>query len=373
MQKAVSRLFSQIDLTQKAAKLYLYILSNSPVSETQLRNHFHDTKFNLYIQQLISIPLITFDLDKNRNTIYYALKPDTALKAISDQRLWSRSTSTDPPKTPRNKDSEQFVAMCDEVGHKLLAQYKRRSAIGINSIRIARNSSQLATFLCETISIATSEIFAVSYPPLLPKIALIWNELQMKIQAGIRYKRIVDLWEMYYHGYEIKRRDVMEAGVELCIIEREKINSKFYIIDDNHLILFNPDMSRPRGFILEGQVIKNKALSKKFREDFNELFLDSFPATIVLDYMAFIRDDLLKRAMKVLDDTGVTWLKTLIDYGNFAEWPELPQTKKDIIVEIALKNNLVREDPDFKMGVSPNYSWVLDDIKEYQKATQMSN
>ncbi len=370
MLKEVSSLLTRIGLSHEASKTYLYILSNSPVFEPELRKRLPDLNLKLHIQQLNAIPLITFDFDKNMNIIYYALKPDTAFKAISDQEIWSLAPSTKSLQTSQQKEIEQFIVTCNKVGKSLLSRYKRRSTIGLNSIRIARDSTQLATFLCETISLASSEILSVSSQPVLPKIALIWNELQGKIKSGVTYRRIVDLWEMGYHGYEIKRRDVIESGVELRIIDRAKLERKFYIIDDTYVVLFSPDVSKTAAFTLQGQVIKNKALSKKFRTYFHELYVDSISAVNVLEYMALIRESLLKGAMKVLDDTGMTWLKTLIDYGNFAEWPELRQTTKETITKLAIKNNLVVEDSGFRMGVSPNYNWSFEDITQYQKITR---
>lgn len=370
LEKEISLLFKEIGIDENIANLYIYILTNSPVSDSEIKKGFKNRKIDSHIQQLSSIPLISFDLDKNMQTIYYAIKPSTAFKAISDQELWHRYPSTKSLVTLQDEEISRFILNFKKIGENLDPLYKRRSSIGINSLRIARDENQLSTFLCETISLANSEILAVSSPPLLPKIALIWNELCKKIKLGVEYKRIIDLWEMSYHGYEVKRRDVEETGVKLRIIKKSKLDRKFYVVDDSHVVLFRPDLLRSKGFSLEGQVIKNKALSKKFKEYFNKLWKEAIPAEDVLKHMSEIRNKLLQSAMEVLDDVGIAWFKTLIDFGNFAEWPNLFQTKKDIIKELALENGLVVQSSDFKMGVVPNYNWSFDITKKYLERTK---
>lgn len=359
----IALFFNNIGVNKNMAGPYFYILKKGPLAYEEIKSFYKKEDISSIIQQLISIPLVSFDLDKNMRMIYYALKPKMAFRAILDQELWKKTPPIRSSSAVQDTELKRLISKSKQIGNELNHFYQRRNLVDINSMRIARNENQLAVFLCEAIATATAEIVSVSSSPLLPKIALIWNELLKKIKVGVEYKRIIDLWEMGYHGYEIKRRDVKEIGVDLRIVEKERIDKKYYVVDDKQVVSFNPDILNVNNFFLSGQIIKNKSLARKFKAHFYKLWEEAIPADYVLRYMAEIRSNLLQRAFVILDNIGLAWLKTLIDYGSFAEWPILDENRKDKIKKIAIKHKLVVPSSEFRMGVAPNYNWSYEMIR----------
>ena len=63
----------------------------------------------------------------------------------------------------------------------------------------------------------------MSTSPRLPQVASFWATLTDRIGAGVSYRRIVDLDEVIDHGVQLVRRDIEEYGIDVKLLERDRI------------------------------------------------------------------------------------------------------------------------------------------------------
>ena len=96
-----------------------------------------------------------------------------------------------------------------------------------------------AQLICEAMGQARQTIVAVSKSPRLPQVASFWATLTDRLGAGVTYRRVVDLDEVIAHGLKIVRRDIEEHGIDVMVLERDRIHQKFYVVDGSFLAVFH--------------------------------------------------------------------------------------------------------------------------------------
>jgi len=241
----------QIGFSAGASTVYVHILQHGPLSLDDLKLAVQlplETLVPL-LSELISRRLVVEDFGS-----YYALNPRKAFKAVSDDIFWATTTAVDENlhqvPVERREEVRRARIVCQELQVLASNLYTHKSPLAVGRIKIAQNSDQMAAFLSEAIDKAVDEILCVSTSPRQPQLSIIWGSLRSKIDAGVCYRRIVDLDEIIDHGFRIVQRDVKELGIDLFVVEREKIDRKFYVIDDQYVIMFSPDRFRAYNFTL---------------------------------------------------------------------------------------------------------------------------
>jgi sugar-specific transcriptional regulator TrmB len=363
----------QIGFSEGAATVYVHILQHGPLSLDDLQVAVQMPLKTLvpFVGELVSRRLIVEDFGS-----YYALNPRKAFKAIGDDIFWATTVAVndDLNRVPEEQREEvrRVRMICQELQTLASTLYTYESPIAVGRIKVAQNSDQMAAFLSEAIDRATDQILAVSTSPRQPQLSIIWGSLQPRLEAGVRYRRIVDLEEIVDHGFKIVQRDVKEVGIDLFLIEREKIDRKFYVIDDQFVIMFSPDRLQAYNFTLTGQVISNKLIVGKYKHAFIALLAQAIPASFVLRLMTDDRTRLLRQAAQVLQPVEVEWVECIIDFGTYCRFSKLSPARLAETVQRALDAQLVTKvisAGGFKK-ILPAYTWSMADIRTAWERTR---
>ncbi len=357
---------------QEAADLYVALLRNGPLTLEAV-----SSRAGLKPEEAVPflVTMISNRLVFEHKGQYWVLNPKKAFKSLSDEVLWSVTSTTsdsleDVPEDQVTDVREKRQA-CQILRSLAGELYIHRSPIAVGKIEIARNPNQLAALLTEAIDKAQDQVLCISTSPRQPQLSVIWNSILSRIQAGVKYKRIVDLREIVEHGYKIVTRDVEEVGVELYVAERDLIDRKFYVVDEEFVVMFAPNRRNLHGFSLTGQVISNKMIVKDYRRAFETLMAQSTPAAFVLRLMAEERKNLLSRAATNLNGAQVRWLKCLVDFGMYCKFSEFDSSDIRQAISRASLYGLVET---HRIGPTtkplPKYSWSMSEICSKWSAMQ---
>lgn len=361
----VSELLQDLGFCEKSAALYVCLLSNGPLPITGVSD-----KTGLSEEQAIPIlgGMIANRLIFEDGGNYWVLNPRKAFKAFADNVIWSLTNTTsnsleDVPETHLNY-VRTMQETCRQLQKVACESYTHHSPIAVGRIKVARDPNQLAVLLAEAIDSAQEEILCISTSPRQYQLALIWESLLSRIKNGVRYARIVDIMEIVYHGFKIVQRDVEEVGVELYIIERERIDRKFYVIDNKFVVMYAPDKYNAYEFTSMGQLISNKLIVGNYRKAFSTLLKEAVPASFVLEYMSEQRNDLVAQAKRKMSQTEVRWLECLIDFGVYCKFPEFDTHQLSITMEYAIKEGFVEVRSSGETIIPlPKYSWSISEIR----------
>jgi len=363
---AIIKSMKQFGFSEGASTVYVHILQHGPLSLDDLQTVVQmplETLIPL-LGELVSRRLIVEDFGS-----YYALNPRKAFKAISDDIFWATTAAVNDNlnRVPKERREEVHRArmICQDLQALASMLYTYKSPIAVGRIKIAQNPDQMAAFLGEAIDKAVDEILCVSTSPRQPQLSIIWGSLRPKIEAGVRYQRIVDLDEIVDHGFKIVQRDVKEIGIDLFIVEREKIDRKFYVIDDQYVVMFNPDRFQAYNYTLTGQVISNKLIVDKYRQAFVALLAQAIPAAFVLQLMTDERTRLLRAAARVLQPVEVEWVECVIDFGTYCRFSKLSPARLAETIQRALDARLVTRVISMSKfeKILPAYSWSVPEIR----------
>lgn len=372
----VADLLVKLGFCRQSSNLYTYLLLHGPLSLSDIVAQLgisEDQALSL-LGKLIAAMLVFEDSGS-----YWVLNPKKSFKAFASEALWAEASTLVEGVDDVPDDKQDYVEAVREICRQLQSTasqlYTHRSPIAVGRIKVARNPDQLVALLAEAIDSAKDEILCVSTSPRHQQLAVIWGSLTSRISQGVKYTRIVDLTEIIEHGFAIVQRDVQEVGVNLSIIERERIDSKFYVVDDDFVVMFAPDKYSARDFTLTGQVISNKVIIAKYRNMFNALLEEAIPASFVTSLMAEEKQLLLARASTMLPPTDARWIECLIDYGRYCKFTELDSSQMELAVKRAQEAGLVDLYP-MRNGVLfplPRYSWSVETIRSRWTVEQSSS
>ncbi len=372
LQDQISKLLQDLGFCEKSAALYVCLLSDGPLPLTDLVHKFGFTEeqTSSLLGGMIANRLIFED-----GGSYWVLNPKKAFKAFANNITWSVTSTISDGLDDVPEDHLIYVKRIHEICQRLQKTaselYTYRSPIAVGRIKVARDPDQLAALLVETIDSAQEEILSVSTSPRQHQLSVIWESLLGRIKDGVRYVRVVDIMEIVDHGFKIVERDIEEVGVELYVIERERIDRKFYIIDDKFVVMFTPDKYNAYDFTLTGQIISNRLITGNYRKAFNVLLKDAIPVSFLLKLMAEEKDNLLLQARSRVDPIEVRWLECLVDFGIYCKFPEFDPHQLTVAMERAVRENIVeiRKSGDIVIPL-PKYSWSMAEIRSRWLAQQ---
>lgn len=348
--KLISSL-SALGFSEKLSKCYLNVLDEGSLNLAEIisgKNQWTYQQTLAWIEDLLLNKLVFIDRD-----VVYPLNPRIAFEALGKSKLWEK------------KIDKHLVQKYALIGIELSRSYKHKSPVSFNKIKLAKTSQQLSSLLSEAITISKKLVFAVSKSPRLPQVPLIWTSISEKIKSGVVYKRIADFQELEEHGLEIVTRDIEKFHIDLRILEKDEITHKFYVIDDDIVVIFTPLASAEFAFKLQGQVIGNKFVNKQYKKIFNSLYSKSIPAKNVLILMRKIKEAVLRKVTHKLKQKELYWLSHLIDYGCFARFTDFSIEERTRILKKIVSLGYV-EIRNLPSGKTPIFSYPLT-FKEIRK------
>jgi len=298
------------------------------------------------IERLTLLPLIVADLDRKHQIVYHVLPPLQAFQGIAASIRWqTRETLHDVSDLHKLSENEQAYlsdihTICHELSSLVQSHYQFRSSVSVEMVTAAHTKEQMTAYVSESISTATSEIVAIVSPPHLLG-PIVWESLLHRMREGIPYRRVTVPSEILRHGFKIALREVTEIGEDLYFIEPEKINQKFYVIDKQVVVFFNPAVTSGE-FRFTGQVIRNQGLALRYYDHFNRLREEAIPAHFVLDQVRDIREEMIRASVSLLDPMGAKWVQHVIDYGVFMRLPDMTHEQKENAFRQALDAGLVK-------------------------------
>ena len=244
---------------------------------------------------------------------------------------------------------QKYKRYCDNLETLLLKNWDKFQWAKISDQDIVYIPQEdTSTILAENILSAHQEIQGIVIPDWLPNIALVWESLVEKMRHGVEYKRISDELTWIAFGYEINKRDILEAGVNLKIQIREKIPEKFFLIDDKKCLIFSP-ICKNNKFNMEMTLVSNPFIINAQQQKFKEIWNKSLDALVLLKYSKKLRKEYINKIEK--EKQGIKeFLMGLYDYGVF--YDKIAISQKDI-VELKRKS-LVRYYSNSKSKLLPN-------------------
>jgi len=339
-----------LGFSKELATLYLFILQHNPIRISDIP----EGKLHL-IEDLALNKLVLVD----RDTIY-SMNPKITFKALGKEVLYERLVDLNIKDVPKTKKTEikNFLKKCENLGNKLQRIYNYKTPVSFDKVKIVETPNKLSLLLSDAIDKASSEILAISKSPRLPDISIIWSSILEKLSRGIIYRRIVDFTEIEEHGLVIIKRDVNELCIDLRILDSKKIIYKFYIIDDQIVVIFTP-LETIGKFRLSGQIIGNKLIAKRYKTIFNMLYSKSISVKKILPLMIEIKNNALNEVASKIGERESKWLEHLIDYGCFAKFPMFSLNESKEISQNLLSQGYI-EMRNLPFGTVPIFPYKLD-------------
>jgi hypothetical protein len=259
--------------------------------------------------------LIGSEYRRLRRRRFYAVAPHLAWRALGSELLWSTGDQTAAwSLSPRVTDStvEARSGACDEIAEVAGRLYRPHAAALAHREWDAATEEELARLICELIAHARTSVLAVSTSPRLPQIASFWATLTDRIGAGVSYRRIADLDEVVDHGLTLVKRDIEEYGIDLRVLERDRIHHKFYVVDRSLLAVFHdqPHASGSGGRSGVGRITSRGSIVRRYARRFREYASIAIPGRVVLQHMERAAQELLRSAAQAkLTADEVAWVR----------------------------------------------------------------
>jgi len=346
--RAVLRDLRQLGLSTLASRLYLLILEKRRTSAESLRRAagVSVTAFRLAIRQLLENRLVVEDLDADLAFTYEALNPRVAFPAIYREHLWDLKASTDLALDGLSEDDRAALAKlketCDRLSEHLRLGVSMKAVVSPKRILIADTPEKMALALVQALGEARNRILCTSAPPRQPQLSLIWQAIYDRIRHGVSYSRITDLSDLAHHGYRVVWRDIVGLGIDLSVVELDRIRSKYYVVDDDCVALFWPRTDSAEKFSLCGQVIRSATLTKHYSADHFALKDRAIEVRRLLPIMQKKRASLLDRARTCLPRDAIPWLECVLDFGVFCRLPGITDEQIEEFLNSAVGSGLIR-------------------------------
>lgn len=275
---------------------------------------------------------------------HYASEPGAAWRAIAADLRWQEIFDVDKPAA--NVTLPKAV-LCLEIAQLAYGLYHPHVTAVHHRERDVDTHDELARRTCEIISMANREVLAASRTPRLPQVASFWTVITDRIAHGVRYRRLTDLQELIDHGLVVVARDIEVTGVDLSVLEAERIDRKFYVVDCRWLSVYHGGgASSVRGV---GRVTNQHQIAKRYTRRFADYRRDSIPGAFVVARLREAGEELLEKAVRVLDGEEMGWVKSLIEGGKFTTYArerDWSQERLAATTARALATNVVRLNGD---------------------------
>jgi hypothetical protein len=264
--------------------------------------------------------------------------------------------------------SDAAPGICDEIATVGSRLYRPYVAALAHQEWDAATLDEFARLICEAMGQARQTILAVSKSPRLPQVAPFWATLSDRLGAGVRYRRVVDLDEVIDHGLKIVRRDLEEHGIDMMILERDRIRHKFYVVDGSFVAVFHSQGGAETGV---GRITTRGTILRRYARRFRQYASAAIPGRFALRRMEMAAEQLLRSARERLEAEETAWVESLVDYGKFSRFPVTrgwSEVKKVRAEDRAIESGVVRRHLDG--DVVPAYPLTESDIRKGYEASQ---
>lgn len=359
-------LMSELGFDRAATQVYGVVLTCGPVPKRAIVSMLSGVspEVDSALRQLQERGLVGSVYRRLRRHQYYAISPNISWRSLSSELRWRTSDAIGP--------GNASLGVCDEIaaiGSRLYRPYAAALAHGEWD---AATANEFAHLICEAIGQARQTILAVSTSPRLPQVALFWATLSDRIGTGVTYRRVVDLDEVIDHGLKIVKRDIEEHGIDVMVLERDRIQHKFYVVDGSFLAVFHsPEQATETGARSGvGRITTRGAILRRYAGRFRQYAAGAMPGRFVLRRMEMAANEVLRSAREGLGGEQVAWVESLVDYGKFARLPVTRGWSRDEQAraeERALELGLVRR--NLAGDLVPAYPLTDRGIRESYEAS----
>lgn len=324
--------------------LYLEIL-RGPKNKHDIISIFDNDEgvINGYLDILFSYRLVADFMGRDKVLVYFAVDPQFSFPAIILSEMWAIDsdlhTIGDLIKRKELKELNDRYKKSQIIVKNLVAYYKKQLPFLKEMVVVISGYKRIGCYLSELLETAENEIVAVLSPPhLLGEI--VWQTVVDKMSQGVVYQRITTFDELIRHGYRIYKNEISSYNEVLYISRNNVLSDKFYVINDITVVFFIPDRQN-KGFKYEVQIINNAGFSKRYKDIYEKMRLESVALSDIMQNIDDYRDDYLKKASKYLTADECGWVMDVFDYGVFCKHQEYSAEIVDQAKTKSLSNGLV--------------------------------
>jgi len=319
------QLMSELGFDRAAIQVYGVVLTCGPVPKRAIVSMLRgvSTEVGRALLHLQGSGLVGSVDRRLRRHQYYAISPSIAWRSLGSELLW-RTTDAIPVGDPAPGTCAEIEAVSSRL-------YRPFAAALAHQEWDAATTDEFAQLICEAMGQARRTILAVSTSPRLPHVASFWATLSDRLGVGVTYRRVVDLDEVIDHGLGIVKRDIEEHGIDLMVLERDRINHKFYVVDGTFLAVFHAQEQTREGGARSGvgRITTRGTILRRYARRFQEYAKVAIPGRFVLRRMETAAEQLLRSASERLGSQEVAWVESLVHYGKFSRLPVTRGWSKD--------------------------------------------
>jgi len=359
----ITKIFRGLGIPVDSGKLYLNILRHGHCLITDLVSE------NSYVEQdlldklnwLHRNGLVFLKLNAQQRQEVEALDPRIVARSFYSRFLW-RHVPLEEMLSSQNQKKQELLNNYHELCRameKILYEVYRPQEVqkGLTMFGSEEASNALAKILSE----AHKEILGITVPPWEPDVALIWETLKDRMSNGIKYKRICDEVTFISFGHLINKRDVLQTGVNLKVLNHQHITDKFYVVDRSSVFVIWPSATT-QDFSLEATHITTRTLVDRYVKTFEKMWRKGMAAKKLILEMEEVRASFVSRCRTVAGDNGEQLGKNMFDYGKFCrvEHSGIMSQPVQSILSLLAENSLLIPLEDSELGFIPN---TIDEVR----------
>ncbi|MEU4477791.1 hypothetical protein AB0F68_06950 [Micromonospora sp. NPDC023966] len=257
--------------------------------------------------------------ERDGGTTLYASDPRSSWTSKAAQAVWTQAGKIGPI---HNLDTtgvsrvDHLRERCERVSQLADALFVRQGGLPAQHRSATSDPNVLALLTAEAILTAKREIVAVSRTPRLPHVALIWQAITDRMEAGVSYRRLTDFAELLEHGLAIVRRDIYDVGVRLRVLERERYSGSWFIIDRKYLVVQDDLPLAADWRSIGGAVTTEHARVLRYASRFDKLWQEAVDARTVVSLLQREADQLLEISRSAAPNV-LPWVRDIIRAGKF--------------------------------------------------------
>jgi len=320
-------LMTEVGFDPVATEVYGVVLTCGPLPRRGILSILSDasTRIDGALSLLRERGLVGRLHRRLRRRQFYATPPDIAWPALSSQLLWSTTddaAGTRPSPVARDPAMEARRRRYAEIAAVAGRLHRPYAAALAHQEWDAGTTEEFAQLICELIAQARTSVVAVSKSPRLPQVASFWATLSDRMARGVSYRRVVDLDEVIDHGLKFARRDIDDHGIDLRVLEHDRIQHKYYVVDRSFLAVFHsrphaPESGRGAGV---GRVTSRGTIVRRYARRFRDYASVAIPGDFVVRCMEAAAHGLLRVAEARLTAEEAAWVESLVHYGKFSRF-----------------------------------------------------
>lgn len=361
------QLMSELGFDRAATQVYGVVLTCGPAPKRAIVTLLSgvSTEIGGALLRLQERGLVGGVYRRLRRRQYYAINPSIAWRSLSSELRWR--TSHEPGA------GDAASSICEEIATVGSRLYRPYAAALAHQEWDAATADEFAQLICEAMGQARQTILAVSKSPRLPQVASFWATLNDRLGGGVTYRRVVDLDEVIDHGLKIVKRDIEEHGIDVMILERDRIHHKFYVVDGSFLAVFHRQEHAVEGGAGSGvgRITTRGTILRRYARRFRQYASIAIPGRFALRRMEMASEALLQFAGERLEGEESAWVESLVHYGKFSRLPVTHGWSRDDMAraeERAVGIGVVRRNLDGDLV--PAYALTETDIRESYEASR---